>query len=187
MKEWFLVMMTAMSHSYFAPCLEARPLPEKGHYGVFARTPIPAGELLVMWAGRIVAAAQLTTLSALQVSRSVQVEEELYLVPVVDHEPGDFINHSCNPNAGLQGQIALVALRDIMTGEEICYDYAMSDGSAYDEFVCQCGEANCRGRITGSDWQISALQARYVGYFSPYLQRRIDRLRSQPEALHAAG
>src|SRR5690606_33853967 len=87
---------------------------------------------------------------------------------------GDFVNHSCEPNAGLLGQIGLVAMRAIAAEEEICYDYAMSDGSAYDEFDCSCGMRLCRGRISGSDWSIPRRQERYRGYFSPYLQRRID-------------
>ncbi len=35
----------------------------------------------------------------------------------------------------------------IAAGEEICLDYAMCDGSEYDEFHCACGMQNCRGRI----------------------------------------
>jgi hypothetical protein len=30
--------------------------------------------------------------------------------------------------------------------------------------------------VTGSDWALPELQKRYKGYFSPYLQRRIDRI-----------
>ncbi len=166
--------MAQVFMSYLSSHLAARPLPEKGYFGVFAQQPITSGELLVMWSGKIVATEHLHELTPLEISRSVQVEEDLYLVPIVEGEPGDFINHSCNPNAGLQGQIALVALRDIKSGEEICYDYAMTDGSAYDEFECHCGEPSCRHRVTGSDWQLPELQKRYAGHFSPYLQRRID-------------
>jgi hypothetical protein len=178
--------MTEVSMSYLSPCLEARPLPEKGYFGVFAHQPITSGALLVMWSGKIVSTEHLPELTALEVSRSVQVEEDLYLVPIVEGEPGDFINHSCNPNAGLQGQIALVALRDIEVGEEICYDYAMTDGSAYDEFECHCGEPICRHRVTGSDWQLPELQIRYAGHFSPYLQRRIAQQTSQEDKSNAA-
>lgn len=167
--------MSGQSKSYLSPRLEARPVGDKGVYGVFAREPVAAGELLAMWAGELVSAADLPAVPPLVRSRSVQVEEDLYLVPTVT-EPADFFNHSCRPNAGLSGQIALVALRDIAPGEEVCYDYAMSDGSPYDEFVCRCGQPECRGRVTGDDWRRPELQARYRGYFSPYLQRRIDRL-----------
>jgi len=82
-------------------------------------------------------------------------------------------NHSCNPNSGLSGQITLIAIREIERDEEVCFDYAMSDSSDYDEFECHCGQPNCRKKITGRDWKLPELQGRYRDYFSPYLQRRI--------------
>lgn len=160
--------------SYLSPRLEVRPLERKGAFGVFARQAIAAGELLVVWTGMVVNLETLRRLPPLAQSHSLQVEDDLFLAPTRT-EPSDFINHSCDPNAGLNGQIALVALRDIQPGEEICYDYAMSDGSPYDEFDCRCGAPNCRGRVTGDDWKLPELQARYQGHFSPYLQRRIER------------
>jgi uncharacterized protein len=170
--------------SYLSPKLQARPLPQKGFYGVYACEAVTAGELLAMWSGSVYSFAELATLPPIVVSRSVQVEDDLFLIPIRHGEPADFFNHSCNPNAGLNGQIGVVAMRNIAVGEEVCYDYAMSDGSSYDEFECQCGEATCRHRITGDDWQLPDLQERYRGYFSPYLQRRIDRARA---ALHSNG
>ncbi len=167
--------------SYLSPKLEAKPLPQKGYFGVFAREPVQAGELLVMWSGDLVTLAGLEQLPPLLQSRSIQVEDALYLAPH-QTDPADFVNHSCNPNAGLSGQIGLVAMRDIQPGEEICYDYAMSDGSDYDEFDCQCGEAACRKRVTGSDWRLPQLQQRYRGYFSPYIQRRIDQMQAESHA-----
>jgi hypothetical protein len=41
---------------------------------------------------------------------------------------------------------------------------------------CQCGAANCRGTLTGKDWQRPELQKRYSGYFSAYLVRKIARM-----------
>ncbi len=159
--------------SYLSPKLVARKHPVKGGMGVFALAAIQADELLVVWSGELFSLAQLATLSLELQQRSVQVEEDFYLVPTRNGEPADFINHSCQPNVGMSGQITLRAMREIAIGEELCYDYAMSDGSAYDEFECSCGAAVCRGRITGNDWQLPSLQARYTGWFSPYLQRRI--------------
>jgi len=163
--------------SYASPKLEARHYPEKGGWGVYAREGIRAGELLTVWAGEVVPGEQLTHLSAIERRYTVQVEEDLYLVTVRDPEPADLVNHSCNPNAGLSGQIALVALRDIAPGEEVCFDYAMTDGSPYDEFPCACGAPNCRGWVTGNDWMRPDLWRRYEGHFSPYLLRRIDLLK----------
>jgi SET domain-containing protein len=163
--------------SFISPKLEVRPNPAKGGYGLFAAEPIQPDELLLVWGGGI-----FTYEAYLQVPESrrahfVQVEEDLYLGNPDEPEAGDYINHSCSPNAGLHGQIAVVAIGAIQPGAEICFDYAMSDGSPYDEFECGCGAPDCRGRVTGEDWKRADLQQRYAGYFSPYLQRRIERMR----------
>lgn len=34
---------------------------------------------------------------------------------IEDIQPTDYFNHSCNPNVGFQGQIFIVAMRDIST------------------------------------------------------------------------
>lgn len=74
-------------------------------------------------------------------------------------------------------------MRRIHPGEEVTIDYAMCDGSPYDELACACGSASCRGRVSGEDWRNPDLWVRYAGYFSPYLQRRIDALRRQEGSL----
>lgn len=170
---------TGATH-FISPKLAMRVREEKGGYGVFAMEPIARGELLVMWGGSIVSGDQLKNLTSTARRHSIQVEEDLFLAPHELPEPADFINHSCNPNAGLSGQTGLVALTMINAGEEICYDYAMSDGSPYDEFQCACGSWNCRQRVTGNDWLILELQQRYAGYFSPYLARRIEAAKMNP-------
>jgi SET domain-containing protein len=169
-------------YSYISPKLEARPRKKKGGYGVFANLPVEKGELLAVWGGKVIDAEELQRLPPITQRHSIQVEENLYLAPVAPAEPADFVNHCCNPNAGMSGQIALVAMRDIDAGEEVCYDYAMSDGSPYDEFECACGTHDCRGRVTGEDWRNPDLWEHYAGYFSPYLQRRIDRLRGKNDS-----
>jgi hypothetical protein len=83
------------------------------------------------------------------------------------------LNHSCEPNLGIQGQIVYVALRDIKRGEELTFDYAMNGDEPY-EMKCRCGKKSCRGTITGFDWKNPELQKKYDGYFSWFIQRRID-------------
>ena len=170
------------SSSYLSPKLEPRQV-FGNQNGLFASQTIESGELLVVWGGNIYPTEAFNKLTPREQERSIQVEEGMYLIADVE-EPADYFNHSCDPNAGLNGPISLVALRRIHPGEHVCFDYAMSDGSPYDEFECQCGSANCRHSITGDDWQNPELQERYYGYFSPYLQRRIDRIK---QALQANG
>jgi uncharacterized protein len=148
-----------------------------GGKAVFAREVIEPGELIGVWSGRIVTADQLDKLPEEIRRHTVQVEEGLYLASLTANDPPDFINHSCEPNAGLDGQVAIVALHRILPGEEVTIDYAMCDGSAYDEFDCACGSHLCRGRVTGDDWRNPVLWERYAGHFSPYLARRIEALK----------
>lgn len=90
-----------------------------------------------------------------------------------DIDDSDFLNHSCSPNCGIKGKFKIVAMRDIFPGEEITFDYAMSESSDY-KMKCLCGSSNCRKLITGDDWKIKKLQERYNGFFSEYLQKKID-------------
>ena len=163
---------------YLSPKLKGRLNPAKGGFGVYAQERVSTGELLVVWGGSVVDFETLVMLPAIKQIRSVQVEDDRYLVSHSANDPADYFNHCCDPNAGLSGQIALVAMREIEPGEEVCFDYAMTDASPYDEFECECGLAVCRQRITGNDWMNPELQERYAGFFSPYLQRRVDRLKA---------
>lgn len=163
-------------NSYFSPKLTVREIPEKGGYGVFAQEPLTAGEIAMVWGGRVVSLAELENVPEESRRQIVQIEEDLFSMSVGEPEPSDFINHSCNANVGVNGNIILVAMRDIAAGEEVCFDYAMTDGSPYDEFECTCGAPDCRGWITGNDWKNPELWQRYAGFFSQYLRRRIERL-----------
>jgi uncharacterized protein len=164
------------SHSFLSPKCEVRKDDDKGGRSVVASAEIEAGELIAVWSGKLVNREGLELLPKSLRRFSLQVEEGLYLASLNEHEGADYINHSCNPNAGLSGQIGLVARRAIAAGEEITYDYAMTDGSAYDEFPCSCGASTCRGHVSGDDWRRPELWLRYRGQFSPYLQRRIEAL-----------
>jgi hypothetical protein len=171
--------MTGQYHSYLNPKCESGSLEEKGGCGVFAREPIKKGELLSLWGGRIVTADEIDPNMPNLTQRILQVEEGLYLETPERLEPADCFNHSCEPNAGLSGQIGVVAMRDIEAGEELNFDYAMCDATPYDEFDCYCGSENCRGRVTGSDWMRPELWEKYDGYFMPYLARRIEALKAK--------
>jgi hypothetical protein len=114
--------------------------------------------------------------------RILQVEEGFYLETPSPLEPSDCFNHSCEPNSGFTGQIGLVAMRDIHAGEEITFDYAMCDGSKYDEFTCYCGSEHCRGQVKGTDWSRTELWEKYDGYFMPYLARRIEAIKAKMPA-----
>ncbi|MFN8413138.1 MAG: SET domain-containing protein [Anaerolineales bacterium] len=161
-----------MTLSYLNPKCEARDHIEGG-CGVFARMHIAKGELISLWGGTIVNKKDLDPSMPRFTQRVLQVDEDIYILTAENPEPNDCFNHSCDPNLGFSGQIGLVAMRDIEKGEELTFDYAMSDGGPYDEFDCYCGSPLCRKKVTGNDWKLPMLWEKYQGYFSPYLARRI--------------
>ncbi len=118
----------------------------------------------------------LTCLSDELQSSEIQITDGLHLAALTEEEYEPvmlFLNHSCDPNVGFAGNVVLVAMRKVAPDEELTTDYALFDTSA-GEIACACGASSCRHRVTGQDWQLPELQARYSGFFAWYLQRRID-------------
>jgi hypothetical protein len=164
-----------MGVSYLTP--KARPVAGDQHgHGCVAVEPIAAGDTVAAFGGRCITRDELALLPVDQQRRSIQIDEALYMAGAPEPEPGDFVNHSCAPNCGMRGAVLVVAMRDIAPGEPLTYDYAMANGSDYDEFECACGAPSCRGRVTGDDWMRPELQLAYRGHFSPYLAQRIAAL-----------
>jgi len=73
--------------------------------------------------------------------------------PEAVRHPSNFINHSCEPNAGYDGEDHIVALRRISAGEEIRMDYGTFSFSFDHNFGCACGAWGCRGAVRRDDWR----------------------------------
>ena len=165
--------------SYFSPKIEKRKS-QKGGGGLFAREKISTGEVVIDFStgsGSIIPMRDMDNLYSRGFDYGIQVGENEVFAATDDQEleDADFLNHSCDPNCGIGGSLKIVAMRDIEAGEEITFDYAMSESSHY-EMPCRCGDKICRSVITGEDWKRSDLQKRYKGYFSDYLAKKIGDL-----------
>jgi uncharacterized protein len=166
--------------TFFSPKVEKRKSPIDGR-GLFARQRIGAGEVVVVKGGYVQTKAQRDEVGKELGPSEIQISEDLFIGPVArrGHEGGMMhLNHSCEPNLGLKGQVVYVALRDIGIDEELTFDYAMNADEP-DEMRCRCGSRSCRGTITGFDWQRPEIQRKYNGYFSWFIQRRIDASRKR--------
>ena len=161
-----------MDYNWLTPKAQIRVTPGKGS-GSFAISKISKGEIVASFGGHVVYQSELANYSADRVSRSLQLNSDQYLLSGDVPEAGDMINHSCGPNCGIAGTSSVQALRDIEIGEELTFDYAMSDSSQYDEFNCACEKEGCRQKVTGMDWQKKDLQAKYSNYFSAYIESLI--------------
>ena len=147
--------------------------------GLFAAANIAKGEVVAVKGGHIISREQLRDINARLGPVEIQIGRDLFIAPVTDEERELsmlYSNHSCDANLGLRGEITFVAMRDIHVGEELTHDWAMTDDD--DSLTkCDCGARNCRGTLTGKDWQRPELQERYAGYFSTYLADKIGRRR----------
>ena len=162
--------------SYSSSKVEMRVSPISGR-GLFAKETIQEGELVVSFEngkGKFVDSKIADALYDKGNDHILQVDDDLYFCAtnLEEVENEDHINHSCDPNLGIDGSLKFVAMRDIASGEELAFDYAMSESSDY-KIRCNCGSPRCRKIITGEDWKIKELQKKYRGYFSEYLQKKI--------------
>jgi len=159
---------------YRSPKTEVRSSELQGR-GVFATQKIEKGEVVAVKAGHIVTADQITEITSSVGDYALQIHDRFYLSPTSKEEITRmviFINHSCDPNVGFDGQITYVAMRGIEPGEELCHDYAMERTDSY-SLDCLCSSDLCRGTVTGEDWKNFELQRRYGDYFSSYILKKI--------------
>jgi uncharacterized protein len=129
-----------------------------GGRGLFAHVPIAEGEIVCVKGGHLLTKAEFANVKGLAKEAELQIADDLFLSPVAEAEFEGlmmFLNHSCEPNVGIQGQIVFVAIRAIAAGEELTLDYATIERPA-EPMACRCGAERCRGTITGQDWQKKA-------------------------------
>lgn len=162
--------------SYISAKVELGESPIHGK-ALFVKEKIPKGELVIDFSkgpGTYLNTEEAEALFNKGYDYMIQVDDDRFFAATnkEELEDVDFVNHSCDPTCGIQGSLRLIARRDIEPGEEISFDYAMSESSDF-EMECHCGSAHCRGKITGEDWKRNDLQKKYQGYFSDYLQKKI--------------
>jgi hypothetical protein len=161
--------------SYLSPKTEVQESKIHGR-GLFATGDIAKDEIIAVKGGHIVDGKTLREeITPVLGPVEIQIGDDLFIAPVCDEERELsmlYLNHSCDPNLGVRGEITFVAMRDIRAGEELTHDWAMTDDDDY-SIECNCGASDCRKTLTGKDWQRGDLQKRYAGYFSAYLARKI--------------
>jgi len=168
--------------SYRSAKTEVRPSRIHGK-GLFAIADIARNEVVAVKGGHIISGKLLRDrINPLLGPVEIQIDDDLYIAPVtLEEREGSMLysNHSCDPNLGIRGEITFVAMRDIGAGEELTHDWCMTDDGDY-TLKCNCGSEQCRGTLTGKDWQKPELQNKYAGYLSAYLQKKIHATGGRP-------
>ena len=161
--------------SYRSPKTVVRPSPIGGR-GLFAAAPIRCGEVVCVKGGHLLDRQAMIEYGGTEGDAELQITDDLFLAPINADEFERvmmFLNHSCEPNVGIQGQIVFVAMRDVPAGEELTLDYATIDDDT-PSFTCRCLSSECRGVVTGQDWQRPDLQKKYGRYFAWYLLEKMN-------------
>lgn len=89
-------------------------------------------------------------------------------------------NHSCEPNCGIRGLFDLVAMRNIKSGEELTWDYAMTEDLDWKVpgGKCLCGSNRCRGKILPYRDLPKEIREEYKDYTSEWLKRKYNSVES---------
>jgi SET domain-containing protein len=100
--------------------------------------------------------------------KGLMIDRNLILDLPEGSEYEAYVNHSCDPNCYIDGQVVFRALRDVSKGEFFTIDYGTFMLTTSDPIAsCNCGFDKCRGRITGEDYKFLKLP------LSWYAQKRL--------------
>ncbi len=127
--------------------------PSKIHsVGVFTTTPLSKGTRIVEYDG--------PRISVEEADRLYDGASRTYLYGLGDGKTiidgqglGAYLNHSCDPNCEIdeiKDRAWIYALRDILAGEELLWDYNLYDDE--EPAPCYCGSAKCRGTMYSREW-----------------------------------
>ena len=122
--------------------------------------------------GRLVSGAELRDLfeSSSTYVDTITVLPDVHLV-LPGRQPIGYGNHSCDPTLWHDDAFTLTARRDIVAGDEVTVDYATQTAEPDFAMPCRCGQALCRGTVTGDDWRLPELRQRYGDHWVPALLR----------------
>lgn len=131
--------------------------------GLFATADIKAGVDIVQYVGEKISkeASEERGLEWEEQARKAdrgmvyifELDEDWDLDGRIGDNPARYMNHSCDANSeaiNCDGEIWLVARRDISKGEELLFDYGY-DMEHFLDHPCNCGADNCIGYIVRED------------------------------------
>ena len=145
---------------------------------LFAKEDIKKGEIIADWtSGKVYTAKKATDLpnnppDYVQ-NHAIQFAKNKW----IDYKGiGRYFAHSCSPNCGFKGKFKIVAMRDIRKGEELTFDYEMSEDSDW-KMKCICGNKDCRKIIGSFKNMPKNVREKYKGYISSWLKPKQQSLK----------
>jgi len=151
-------------------------IPNSGN-GRFATEDMKKGEVIALLGGMMLTETEYQQIrrrfnfvSGLLVHKDFKIHQLNHL----SHNNGS-LNHCCDPNATLFGQIMIKTSRYVRGGEELFVDYGTITNEDLVLFEkCECGAPNCRRYITAKDWLSSKFRKFHGVNFSIHLHELIN-------------
>ena len=114
--------------------------------GIFAAEDIRKGEIIQRIEGERIKRELKSEKESKKFANWIGLGKNLWLNP--NKTKFRYLNHSCNPTEAIIRSRTLVALSDLEEGEEVTFDYSLTDIDPHWSMVCHCGAPNCRKLIT---------------------------------------
>lgn len=131
--------------------------------GVFAMRNFLEGEVIVY--GKMVRLLPARTMHSFQINANTHVQLD---------KVSRSINHSCKPNTGIRNNAFqaydFIALKKIVKGEEITWDYETTEYISISVNKCLCGSKSCRKMLRGFAFREEELTEKYGIYIADYLK-----------------
>lgn len=128
--------------------------------GVFATRKIPAGTEIIEYQGKRITEKQADKRFGLDPDNPhhtffFSLDSGKLIDGGDQGNDARWINHACDPNCEAKeekGRVFIHALRDILRGEELCYDYGLIIDQRMTkklkaDYQCRCGSPQCRGTM----------------------------------------
>ncbi len=132
--------------------------------GIFTKNQLKNNEPIFQIKGKLITTDTDHSSPETVKNNTIRFSKKYFLSP--RGETGDYLNHSCEPNAKISKigeKLFIIAIRDIGNGEEVLIDYSTLIASDDDwKMSCSCGSKKCRGNIGKFSELSTELVSRYT-------------------------
>jgi uncharacterized protein len=128
--------------------------------GVYALKPLRKGETIIEYTGEVITWSRALRRHPHNPKDPdhtffFHLDDQRVIDASVGGNAARWINHACRPNCEADeedGRVFIKALRRILPGEELFYDYGLVIDERYTpkvkrQFACRCGARGCRGTM----------------------------------------
>jgi len=138
--------------------------------GVFTKQPFTKGQTIFILKGDRHVKKNITKKDVFDNPNWVGIDKDTWVDPRGFFQ---YINHSCDPNMGIRGKVTFVALKKITKGEELTFDYSLTEVDPLWclKDSCRCGSRKCRRKIKSIQYLPTTVYQSYLPFVPKFFQR----------------